>query len=128
MKKLLSLLFIVTVLYSEELHWSHDFNQTIKAAKAEHKTILMMYHASWCPECGYMNEVVFKDPKLQKYMQSHYKLVAFDITKDKKRLPSGFTFIGVPTFFFISPEGKLISKFEGSGEAPEFLQKIKGIQ
>ena len=128
MSKLLSLLSIVTILYSGELEWSNDYNQTLKEAKKEHKTVLMMYHASWCPECSYMKEVVFKDPKLSAYMQSHYKLLAYDITKDKKRLPKGYSFIGVPTFFFITSDGKKLTQFEGSGEASEFLKQLQSIE
>jgi thiol:disulfide interchange protein len=128
MNKILSLLSIAFILSAHSLEWSKEFNKTMKEAKQEHKPILMMYHASWCPECGYMKEVVFKDPQLKAYMKQHFKLLAFDITKDKNRLPAGFKFVGVPTFFFISPDGKLITKFEGSGEANEFLEKIKGIK
>jgi len=127
MNKLLSLLYIVTILSASELQWSNDYNQTLQKAQKEHKKVLLMYHASWCPECGYMKKVVFKDPKLQAYMQKNYALVAYDITKDKARLPKQFTFLGVPTFFFVSPEGKLITKFEGSADADKFLEKIKGI-
>ena len=128
MSKLLSMLSMVTILSAGELHWSNDYNQTIKEAQKEHKDVLMMYHASWCPECSYMKEVVFKDPRLSAYMESHYKLLAFDITKDKKRLPKGYSFVGVPTFFFIAPDGKQIAQFEGSGDAPEFLKKLQSIK
>ncbi len=128
MSKLLSLLSIVTILSGGELHWSNDYNQSLKEAKNEHKTVLMMYHASWCPECSYMKEVVFQDAKLNAFMQSHYKLLAYDITKDKKHLPKGYSFIGVPTFFFINSDGKLITQFEGSGDAQEFLKKLRSIE
>ena len=127
MKKLLSLLSIVTILSAQELTWKQDYNSTIKMAKKEHKIVLMMYHASWCPECGYMKKVIFKDPKLQQYMQKHFELLAFDISKDKEKLPQGYSFIGVPTFFFISPEGKMITKFEGSSDADTFLKKLQDI-
>jgi len=128
MNKILNLIFIISVLSAEPLQWSDDYNKTIAEAKKEHKTILMMYQASWCPECGYMKEVVFKDPVLSQYMQKHFKLLTFDITKDKSKLPNGYKYLGVPTFFFISPDGKLITKFEGSGNAKEFLSKIKEVQ
>ncbi len=127
MKKLLSLLSIVTILSAQDLTWSNDYNNTITTAKKEHKIVLMMYHASWCPECGYMKKVIFKDPKLQQYMQKHFELLAFDISTDKAKLPQGYSFIGVPTFFFISPEGKLITKFEGSSDADTFLKKLQDI-
>ncbi len=126
MKKILSLLSIVTILYSGTLQWSHDYNKILRIAQKEMKPVLMMYHAQWCPECAYMKEVIFKDPKLSEYMYSHYELVALDISKDK--LPKGFSYKGVPTFFIISPKGKLEGKIEGASSASVFLEKLKAIQ
>ncbi len=126
MKKILSLLSIVTILYAASLQWSHEYSQTLKNAQKEAKPVLMMYHAEWCPECAYMKEVIFKDPKLSGYLQSHYKLLSLDISKDK--LPEGYSYKGVPTFFIISPEGKLKGKIEGASGAAAFMDKLKAVK
>ena len=126
MKKTLSLLSIVTVLYAASLQWSHDYAKTLKNAQKEAKPVLMMYHAEWCPECAYMKEVIFKDPKLSKYLQSHYKLLSFDISKDK--LPKGYSYKGVPTFYIITLDGKLKGKIEGASNAAAFMEKLEKIK
>ncbi len=126
MKSVLSLLSIVAILYAGALEWSHNYEKSLKKARSLHKPVLMMYHAEWCPECGYMKEVIFKDPKLSEYMQNRFELLALDISKDK--LPQGYRYRGVPTFFVISPEKKLLGKIEGASSAEEFLKKLKAIQ
>ena len=128
MKYILIFLTTSVFLFSDTLQWSSDYNQTFYSAKQEAKPVLMMYHASWCPECAYMKEVIFKDPKLSAYMKKHYKLLAFDIQKDKKRLPKGYTYKGVPTFYVISRQQKLLGKIEGATKAKSFLQRLESIK
>ncbi len=126
MKKVLSIIFIVSVLSAGQLQWSGNYEKAIALAKKDAKPVLMMYHASWCPECSYMKEVIFKDPKLSDYMQSHFELLAFDISKDK--LPQGYDYKGVPTFYIISPDKKLLKKIEGASSAQEFLKKLESVK
>ncbi len=126
MKKLFVLSALSTLLSAAGITWSHDFNTTLSRAQKEHKPILMMYYATWCPECNYMEEVVLKDPKLQRYISRRFLPLSLDISKDP--LPKRFTYKGVPTFFVISPRQKELGKFEGSAAADEFIQKLKGIK
>ncbi len=128
MKKILILFLTVKVLFAAAPEWSSDYNQTLEKAKKEAKPVLMMYHASWCPECAYMKEVIFKDPSLSEYMKSHFELVAFDIQKDKQKLPAGYTYKGVPTFYIISPDKKLLGKIEGASSAKEFMNKLEQLK
>ncbi len=126
MKKILSIIFIVSVLSAGQLHWSRNYEKAVALAQKDAKPVLMMYHASWCPECSYMKEVIFKDPKLSAYMQSHFELVALDISKDK--LPKGYSYKGVPTFYIISPDKRLLKKIEGASSAQAFLQKLESVK
>ncbi|HHD77235.1 MAG TPA: thioredoxin family protein [Campylobacteraceae bacterium] len=126
MKKILSMLSIVTFLYAGALDWEHNYEKALQIAQSKSKPLLMMYHARWCPECAYMKEVIFKDPKLSEYMQSHYILVDMNLSKEKP--PKGFSYKGVPTFFIISPEGKLTGKIEGAASAHDFLERLKTIR
>ena len=126
MKKFILFFSLAALLWSGELTWSHDYNQTLSLSKKEKKPILMIYFATWCPECNYMEEVVFKDPKLQEYIRTHFLPLSLDISKDP--LPPKFIYKGVPTFFVISPDNKEIGKFEGSAAAIEFIEKLKRIR
>ncbi len=126
MKKFLPFLSLAVLLCAGEIQWSHNYDRTVSLSKKEKKPILMVYSATWCPECNYMEEVVFKDPKLQNYIQTHFLPLSLDITKDS--LPKKFTYKGVPTFFVISPDNRQIGKFEGSADATELIEKLKRLQ
>jgi thiol:disulfide interchange protein DsbD len=126
MKKVFGIVSIVTILYSGALTWSHNFEKSLEQAQTSHKPILMMYHAEWCPECGYMKEVIFKDPHLSEYMKKHFQLLSFDVSKDK--LPKGYHYKGVPTFFIISGDKKLLGTIEGASSAEAFLKKLKAYR
>ena len=59
MRYLLILSALSIVLFAGEIQFEHDFNKALQKAKSEHKEVMMMYSATWCPECNYMKEVVF---------------------------------------------------------------------
>jgi len=86
----------------------------------------MMYSAVWCPECNYMKDVVFKDKKVADYIQKHFIVLTLDIQKDK--LPKGFEYIGIPTFFFIDKNAQETNKIIGGDKASKFLKKLKALK
>lgn len=103
----------------------HRFDTALEKAKAQKKEVMMIYSAPWCPECNYMKEVVFKDPKVAAYIRKRFILLNLDIQKDD--LPKGFDYRGIPTFFFLDAKGRLRGKIEGGSKAKLFLRKMKAI-
>ncbi len=73
-----------------------------------------------------MKNVVFKNKEVSKYIQKHFIVVGLDIQKDK--LPKGFDYVGIPTFFFIQNNTKLIGKIIGGDRADRFFKKLKSIK
>ena len=126
MKSLLLFIAFTLSLFANELQYEHNFNQAVEKANKQHKEILMMYSALWCPECNYMKDVVFKNEKVLKYIQKHYVVLALDIQKDT--LPKGFNYIGIPTFFFLDKDAKEKNKIIGGSKANIFLQKLKDLK
>jgi thioredoxin-related protein len=125
MRVVLVMIFSYILLFSTELKWSHDLNSTLKLANKNGKTILMMFSAPWCPECGYMKEVIFKDEKVKKALEK-YNLVEIDITK-KDLVPKGYKYIGVPTFFFLDKNGTIISQKDGGAREKEFIKMLQKV-
>ena len=123
----LALIFLCTLaLFSNELKLEHNFDQALKKAEEQHKQVLMMYSAVWCPECNYMKDVVFKNREVASYMQKHYVVLTLDIQKD--RLPNGFEYPGIPVFFLLDNNAKEKNRIIGGSKAKIFLQKLKGLQ
>jgi len=128
MKKLFGLLFLTISLFADNLIWTHNMAEAVKFSKDTNKPIMMMYTASWCGECDKMKNKVFKDKKVNKYLKDNFVLLTYDVEADMESLPDGFSFRGVPTFFFINSDKKLIKKVEGSCDKNLFLSKMKAVK
>ena len=123
------LFFIIAIIISSQagqLQFEHNFKTALQKAKKQNKEVMMMYSAKWCPECNYMKDVVFKDAKISKYIQQHFIFLSLDIQKDE--LPNGFEYVGIPTFFFIRNDTKMIGKIIGGDRADRFFEKLRDIK
>jgi len=126
MRNLILVIIFAISLQASQLHFEHNYKTALQKAKIQNKEVMMMYSTKWCPECNYMKDVVFKDAKVSKYMQKHFVLLSLDIQNDK--LPKGFEYIGIPTYFFIKDGTKLSGKIVGGDKADKFLKKLKDIK
>ena len=113
------------VLFAGEIQFEHDLTKALQKAKSQHKEVMMMYSATYCPECNYMKEVVFKNREVAAYIQKHFIVLSLDIQKDK--LPDGFDFIGIPTFFFIDENATEKNRIVGGDKADKFLKSLKAL-
>ena len=125
--KFLMLIFAFGIsLFAHELQYEHDFHKALQKATQQNKEVMMMYSAVWCPECHYMKDVVFKEKKVTDFIQKHFVVLTLDIQKDK--LPKGFEYVGIPTFFFIDKNAKQRDKIIGGDKASKFLTKLKALK
>lgn len=126
MKPVIVIIACTIALLAGGIQFEHDFNSALQKAEKQNKEVMMMYSAPWCPECNYMKEVVFKNKNVLAYIQKHFIVLSLDIQKDK--LPKGFDFIGIPTFFFLDKKTKEKDKIIGGSKADVFLQKLKAVK
>ena len=125
MKHLILLVSLGVFLLATELQTKSKFDDALQKAKNQNKDIMMMYSAVWCPECEYMKEIVLKDEEVLSYIEKRYIVLTLDIQKDK--LPKGYDYIGIPTFFFIDKNGKEKNTILGGDKPTKFLKKLKAI-
>ncbi len=119
---ILLFVFIVNISFADNT----KFDIALKQALKFNKEVLMMYSATYCPECEYMKEVVLKKPKVASYINKRFITIIFDIDKDA--LPKGFGHIGIPYFFIIDKNGKKIDEIIGGSKADKFLRKLEAIK
>lgn len=76
------------------LNCSHDYEEGLKMAKAEHKPILLDFTGYACVNCRRMEENVWSDPEVYKIMKEKFIIVSLYVD-DKKNLPAAkqFTYI-----------------------------------
>jgi len=100
--------------------------QKLYSKKADSQKItLMIYTATVCPQCAYMKERVFTEPKVAAFLKKHFLILKKDIQKDE--LPDGFEYFGVPTIFFVDKNGSQHSRFVGSARAKPFLEELQKV-
>ena len=126
MKYLLLTIILQISLLANKLHYEHNFDKALQKAKSQNKEVMMIYTAVWCPECNYMKDVVFNNREVHNYLEKHFILLSLDVQKDK--LPDGFKYMGIPTFFLIGKDTKERAKIIGGAKANKFLKKLKALQ
>ncbi len=100
-----------------------DFEKAKEQAVKEKKPMMIMIYTAGCPECMYMEEVVFVEPTTKAYMTEHFVNVALDFKKDK--IPSHLRYVGVPTMFFTNSEGKIMQVQIGGTRGNKFLELLQ---
>jgi len=117
--------------FETELTW-----EQVKAkAKAENKSIFMDIYATWCGPCKRMDASVYPSEKVGLAMNPKFVSVKFqiDTTKndnnlvkkwhaDVSRMIKEENLAGLPTYFFFSPDGKLINRGSGFMDEDALIQ------
>jgi len=123
MKKLL-LLCMSLWLVAADFEWV-PYEKALKLAKKEHKPIMIMITQKHCPVCSYMEDVTFEDIDLSEYIEDHLIPVKLNLHQAAMH---GFTAYGTPTFYFLSSDGKPLTRpFAGGTNAKNFMKKLKEI-
>lgn len=135
---LIALPSLVIAQESKGIHFEHEDSwATIKAkAKAENKYIFMDCYTTWCGPCIYMSNVVFKTPTAGEFFNKQFinVKVQLDTTKndnaeikkwykDAANIATKYAIKAYPTFLFFDPNGNVVHKIVGGGEAEEFVKK-----
>lgn len=73
------------------LNCSHDYEEGLKIARAEHKPILLDFTGYACVNCRRMEEKVWSQPDVYKLMKEKYIVISLYVD-DKKSLPAAKQF------------------------------------
>jgi len=121
---LVPIMFLATVVASGQSEKPEKADIVLKAAlqqaKGGNKTVLLVFHASWCGWCKRL-DAVLEDPDIKKIMNDHYVITHLDVMESgaKKALenPGGNEMIaeyggaksGLPFYSFLNSDGKKIA-------------------
>ncbi|MGJ1265746.1 thioredoxin fold domain-containing protein [Sphingobacterium spiritivorum] len=142
-KKLIILFLLAPLLsFAQEsgIKFEHglSWNQIKEKAKKENKHIFVDCFTTWCGPCKYMANTVFPQPKVGDFFNSNFinAKIQMDQTKDDSedikawyaeasRFEKDYNVRAYPTFLIFDPNGTLVHRIVGGGEADQFIAKAK---
>ncbi len=143
MKKLLFTLLMIpflAVAQEKGIVFEHQTNwDKVKAkAKAENKHIFVDCFTTWCGPCKYMSSTIFPQEKVGDFFNANFVNLKLQMDQTKEdsddvkswyleadRFAKDYNVQAYPTFLIFSPEGELVHRIVGGGEADDFIAKAQ---
>lgn len=122
---------------TKELTW-YSFSDGLKIAKAEKKKVLIDVYTDWCEWCKKMDEEVYTNSNVKKYLASKFILVKLNAESETKHTFQGqeysetelayiFGVEGFPTTIFIREDMQPITAVPGYFPADTFMKILTFI-
>lgn len=103
-----------------------DIAKAIAKAKKENKLLMIEATAPDCWYCKKMHREVLSDEEVLTKMDKNYIFVEINVKEYKLPLGLDKDYSGMtPTFFAVTPDGKLLNKYRGAWEKMDFLLILK---
>lgn len=143
MKKLILLLFTLPFLaIGQEKGISFEHNTTWakvkEKAKAENKHIFVDAFTTWCGPCKWMDANIFPQEKVGSFFNENFVNLKIQMDEtpadnedvkswreEAKRFAKDYKVAAYPTFLIFSPDGELVHRIVGGGEADQFIAAAK---
>jgi len=97
-----------------ELDWEHNYDNALATAKRENKTVYLFIGADNCRHCDRFKSQTLSNEELIQTMKKKYVLIY--MSRDQHNIPEKFERYGVPMHYFLTSDGKIIAKVQGSRE------------
>ncbi|MDQ7066964.1 MAG: thioredoxin family protein [Sulfurimonas sp.] len=106
MKKLLSVIFLATSLFSASLEWSSDYEKALVDAKAENKLVYIFITSDNCKWCKKFANTTLQDEAIKKRLADEF--IRVHISRDQHTIPKQFESAPVPRHYFTDAEGNIL--------------------
>jgi len=122
--------------------WTSDYKKAQEEAKTNHKPVLLNFTGSdWCGYCIMLDRAILSKPEFKDYASKNLVLVevdfpnrggarwkaqSIDVKKQNAELAEKYDVMGFPTLVILSPDGKMLWRFEGyyPGGVAAFLAEL----
>ena len=103
-----------------------DYTPGLARAKKDNKNVFLYFHAQWCTYCTKLKKTTFRDPKVLAFLAENFVSISVDTDRNQS-LSRQWRVKGLPTMWFLTPDGKQISSLPGYVGAGQMLQVLKFI-
>src|SRR4051812_12540217 len=105
------------MIYDPRANPSAAIDEALKAAKADHKRVLLDFGADWCPDCQVLAQL-FEDPKVKPFLDAHYHVVRIDVGRWDNNLDVAKRYgnpieKGIPAVVILDADAKMITSTAG---------------
>lgn len=102
-------------------NWYTNLQEGIQKAKKEDRLVLIYFYSEHCPYCHQVEEFLFGDPEVDKFLKKNFVVVAINYAQDKQMVKR-FEVYGTPTFVILEPKnGRVLKKVFGSVPKDQFM-------
>lgn len=103
-----------------------DLQTLLAEAKQSGKTLIVEASSPTCHYCKKMDREVLSDPEIQRMLRKNFIFAEVNIRRSKlpPKLVKAYQHI-TPSFFFLSPEGKLLHSYPGSWTKTDFVSILR---
>ena len=108
-----------------EIDWK-DYTPGMALAGKGSKSIFLYFHAPWCSYCTKLKKTTFKNKKILAYLEKNFVSIQVD-TDQNQALSSEWKVKGLPTLWFLEPDGTKINSIPGYLDAAQLLLVLKYI-
>ena len=103
------------------------YEDGLAKAKVEDKNVFLYFHAQWCTYCTKLKKYTFTDKKVQAIMDQYFVSISVD-TDQNQALATEWEVRGLPTMWFLKPDGSRISSLPGYVDADQMVRILDYIQ
>jgi len=107
--------------------WVPLSEQSLAAAQAQARPMLVDFQAAWCLPCRKMERTTFVDPAFVETARN-FSLLKADVTEQDEiaeALMERFTVVGVPTYVLLAPDGRELRRFESYVDADDMVAAMR---
>jgi len=106
MKYIISILLLVTTLFSMELGWSNNYNKGLEQAKKSGKLVYVLITSQSCQWCRKFESTTLQDKEIQKRLYAEFEVV--HLSREKDTIPKQFETAPIPRHYFVDAQGKIL--------------------
>ena len=126
MKKLLTLIILLSSGLFADIQWQKDIPTAMKMAKEQNKIVMLYVEGRHCKWCRKMKRRTLSNSEVKKRLNSFILVKVFKENREAiKDLPQ-VRF--VPTVFFLTPKKEIIQTVTGYFEVADFLSYINDVE
>ncbi|MCA9050853.1 MAG: thioredoxin family protein, partial [Planctomycetaceae bacterium] len=123
-------IFAVALLLSSadaaQVNWQTDIEQSLAAANASGRLVLMKFTADWCGYCRKMERETFTRPNVAELVNSQFVAVLVDADQHKD-LVRHLKISGLPAMLVVSPDMVILNRITGYQTEEKLIPQLRAL-